>query len=219
MRSSAACWVSALLLLLGGASRAGEDAEPGLAALLERMAATRGVEAHYRETRELSLLSVPLESRGSLYFVPPDRMARFQTEPAFSALVVDGDTVRFREAEREEIDLSGSPVARAFVENFLVLWSGDRERLERLYRPRLEGSDSAWTLELVPRNERLARYLAGVALAGGAGGLQRMLVRDADGDRTTTWFERVELDRAFDEAELERLFTARLPLPAPAGAP
>lgn len=219
MRSSAFCWASALCLLLAPAAGAGDAAQPSLSALLARMAATRGVEAQFRETRELALLSVPLESRGSLYFVPPDRMARFQTEPAFSALVVDGDTVRFREAEGEEIDLSGSPVARAFVQNFIVLWTGDRRRLEELYRPRLRGSTSAWTLELVPRSDTLARYLAGVELSGAESGLQRMVVRDADGDRTTTRFERVDLDRAFDAAELERLFSERLPLPAPEGAP
>ena len=78
MRSAAACAASLILLLVCAPAGAEPD-ETGLDALLARMAATRGVAAEFRESREVALLVEPLESRGLLYFVPPDRMARFTT--------------------------------------------------------------------------------------------------------------------------------------------
>jgi hypothetical protein len=212
MRSSAACLLS-LALLLPAAVRG----EPqGLDGLLARMASTRGVAARFHERREVELLVEPLESRGNLYFVPPDRMARFTTEPAFSSLIVQKDSVRFREAEgAESVDLSGSPMARAFVDNFMAIFGGDREKLLRAYRAELTEQDGAWELTLTPLHPPLARFLERVVLRGDGAGMREMEVRDVDGDRTLTAFEAVEVDRPFSAAELARLFDDGAPL-APA---
>jgi hypothetical protein len=44
-----------------------------------------------------------------------------------------------------------------------------------------------------------------------------MVVRDRDGDRTTTAFGVVDVDRTFSPAELERIFEKGLPLDAATG--
>ena len=123
--------------------------------------------ARFREIRELDLLAVPLESRGLLYFVPPDRLARFTLEPAFSALVVEGESVRFREgSDQDAIDLSGSPTARVFVDHVIALWSGDLERLQKLYSIDYSIDGSRWALTLVPRRAPLDRFVTRIALRG-----------------------------------------------------
>ncbi|MDH3212843.1 MAG: outer membrane lipoprotein carrier protein LolA [Myxococcales bacterium] len=229
MRFSVVCWLS---LALAPAAFAGEPAvapsdDRGLAALLERMASTAGVEATYVERRELSLLVAPLDSRGVIYFVPPDRFARFTLEPGYSSLVADGDGLRLREGRNaEEMDLSGSPLARGFVESFTVLWSGDRDELERLYAVELrdigpagvepgEGPparDVSWELRLSPRHAPLSRVITAITLRGGSGGTREMVVEEEDGDRTVTTFEWIRADRAFADSELRRIFEAREPL-------
>ena len=232
MRSSAACslrvsfvaWAAAVALV-AGVSR-GEAPEPSaeLEAVLERMASTPGVEARYVESKEISLLAAPLASRGVIYFVPPDRFARFTTEPGFSSLVVDGEGVHFREGrDGEDVDLSGSPMARGFVESFMVLWSGDRNELTRLYALELQGGGAGaptWTLRLSPRHAPLSRMIRAITLHGDAGGTRVMTVEEKDGDRTVTTFDRVDPERIFAEAELRRIFEVREPLasrPGPAG--
>jgi hypothetical protein len=214
MRSSVACALS--LVLLGAAGGAGEpEAALTLPELMRRMAGTAGVEARFREVREVGLLSAPLESRGLLYFVPPDRLARFTTWPAASALVVDGERVRFREGdEGEPVDLSGSRTATTFVEHFLVLWSGDLERLERLYRTRFSAEGGRWSLRLTPRRAPLDRFVESVELRGDDRGLGEIVLVDAEGDRTTTHFEETRVDRRFSASELDRLFSEGLPLDA-----
>lgn len=210
MRFSGVCWLSLALL---APALALADAEFGLDALLARMASTRGVALRFVERRDVALLVEPLESRGRLYFVPPERMARFTSEPAFSSLLVEGAALRFRESrDGPEFDLSGSPTARAFVENILAVFSGDRARLERLYRTELRGDSEAWELVLHPRRPPLARFLEAVVLRGDAEGMREMEVRDADGDRTLTRFEAVARDRSFSPAELETLFGDGVPL-------
>ena len=215
MRSSAACWASALF---AGAALAGSPDAPQdpLAEVLRRMASVPGVEAAFEERKEIALLAAPLESRGVIYFVPPDRFARFTTSPGQSALVVDGDAVALREeAGGEAIDLSGNPVARVFVENFVALWSGDRERIERLYAPEFRGTRDAWELRLVPLRAPLSQGIARIVLRGDREAMREMVVEERDGDRTTTRFGATRSDRAFTPAELERIFGAGAPLAGP----
>ena len=212
MRSSAACWASALL---AAAALADEPQAPGdeLAQILRRMAETPGVEAAFEERKEIALLAAPIETRGVIYFVPPDRFARFTTAPGESALVVEGDQVRLREgAAARVIELSGNRVARVFVENFVALWSGDRERLERLYALEIQGARDAWELRLVPRRAPLADVISSITLRGDRDAMRELVVLERDGDRTTTRFSRTRHDRAFTAAELERIFIAGAPL-------
>lgn len=225
MRSSAACCLSLVFACLAALPGRSETPAPpqDLASVLERMASTPGVEARYVERKELSLLAVPLDSRGVIYFVPPDRFARFTTEPGYSSLVVDGDGVRFREGrDGEEVDLSGSPMARGFVDSFMVLWSGDRGELSRLYELELLGGSAGagdWALRLTPRHAPLSRMIAAIVLRGDGGGMRVMTVEEKDGDRTVTTFERVDSQRVFAEAELRHIFESREPLEGPPGGP
>jgi hypothetical protein len=212
MRSSAACWASALFAL---AASAGEPPASGdeLAEILRRMASTPGVEAHFDESKELALLAAPLETRGVIYFVPPDRFARFTTHPGRSALLVTGDEVELREgSEAAALDLSGNRVARVFVENFVALFGGDRERLERLYTVELRGSREAWELRLHPRRAPLAVVIAVVVLRGDRERMQELVVEERDGDRTSTRFGATRSDRVFTPEELERIFVDGAPL-------
>ena len=221
MRSAAACWASLAALGAAAAALADPAAAPdpaGVEELLRRMAATRGVVARFVESKELALLAVPLESRGTLYFVPPDRLARFTTSPAETELRIEGEELRFRDATgREELDLSASPLARVFVENFVAIFRGDAEKLRERYELGLARDGERWELALTPRGAPLDRFVAGIFLRGDRGGMREMELRERDGDRTVTSFEAVDLDHAFSQAELSRL-VPHGPQPAPGAA-
>jgi outer membrane lipoprotein-sorting protein len=130
-----------LLLALPSAAgtRAAEE-PPTLEALMKGMAGASGVVARFREEKRLALLSEPVESRGTLYFVPPNRLSRETTEPSASRLVIDGNRVSFRDAAGgDAMDLSASPIAREYVSNFIVLFNGDLDALRERYPDRLLG--------------------------------------------------------------------------------
>lgn len=205
--------VVALASLQADARADAGDGPLELASLMRRMAASSGVVARFHEQKELALLALPLKSSGVLYFAPPGRLARFTEEPSYSSLIIDGDELRLREGEgSEEFDLSGNPMARVFVDNFIVLFSGNLDRLQALYDTKLRGVREAWTLELAPKQPPLSRVMEVITLHGGEHGIEQMVMLAVDGDRTTTRLESVDPDHGFTEAELKRLFSDRLPL-------
>lgn len=178
-----------------------------LETVLRGMAGTAGVSAHYREVKHIALLREPLETRGELVFVPPDRLARITQYPGRSWLLVDGDRVRlFDEASGEAVDLAGDPAARIFVESFIVLFQGDPDALRERYRVRFDADGDAWSIRLEPRRAPVDRFVESITLRGAARALRSMELVERDGDRAVTTFDHVEVDRRFSEEELARLF-------------
>jgi hypothetical protein len=207
---------AALLIGLGSAAggeepRApqGDPQAPTLELLMKEMAATPGVLAEFVERKELSLLAAPLETRGRIAFVPPDRLSRVTTEPDPSALLLDGSRLRYRDgAGGDDVDLSVSPVAREFVDNFVVLFNGDLASLERRYRVsfRAEPAEGSWVIGLVPRDAPLSKLIETITLRGDGRSLREMTVMETDGDRTVTTLVRVDPQHRFTEQELDELF-------------
>ena len=196
----------ALALLAGGAG-ADEPAAPTLEALMAGMAQTSGVEARFVERKQIALLTEPIETRGTLVFLPPDRMVRTTTEPSHSRLVIAGEHFSFRDAAGgQAVDLSANPLAREFVANFIVLFNGDLARLRERYEPELSTSGERWSLALRPRNRPLSDLIERITLEGTGRTLRGMEMLERDGDRTTTLFEEVVVDRRFTPEEIERWF-------------
>lgn len=178
-----------------------------LEAVMAGMAGARGVVAEFREVKELALLSAPLESRGVLHFVPPDRLLRRTLEPLRSELLVDGSRVVFRDAAgAAPVDLSGDPSARQFVDNVTILFRGDLAALRERYEVAFEASPPRWRLALTPRDPVVRRFVASLTLEGEAKALREMVLLERDGDRTTTRFERVDTDHAHTPEEIRALF-------------
>jgi hypothetical protein len=209
MKFSAACSSSLAATLLAIAVHAEEPRETaafGLAELMDGMASTSGVVANFREEKQIALLEQPLASSGTIYFVPPNRLVRFTSQPQPSALIIDGEKLRFRQGDREEFDLSGNPMARVFIDNFIVLFNGDLPKLQELYHTSFAAEGERWTLILEPRRAPLRGLVAQIALRGDRKGIREMVMQNADGDRTSTQLDVVSTDHRFTDDQLEDLF-------------
>lgn len=213
MRTSCGAVVAtAVLTLFVGAARAmptGTASEPiTLQRLMQQLATTSGVRAEFREVKQIALLERPLESTGTLYFVPPRRMARYTEKPVRSVFVIDGSKLSFRdETGSENVDLSTNEVARTVVESFLVVFNGDLAELRTRYQVGFEAQRSRWTLTLTPRDSRVMAVVSRVVLQGEGAALMQMVVSEAGGDRTVTTFHDVHTDVRFSKAELARIFS------------
>jgi outer membrane lipoprotein-sorting protein len=194
-------------LLLAARAAGAAEPVPTLEALMAGMAETPGVEARFLETKEIALLSEPIRTRGTLAFVPPDRLLRTTSEPSRSRLVIAGDRFSFTDAAGgDAVDLSANPLAREFVDNFIVLFNGDLAALRRRYEPDLRSDEAGWELALRPRHRPLSDLIERITLTGRGRALLRMEMLERDGDRTTTRFEEVQVDRRYTPEEVERLF-------------
>lgn len=202
--------LAAAALELLAASAGAEPTTLGLDELLRRMASTRGVVAEFRELKTLALLEEPLETRGTLYFQPPDRFVRVTREPAPTRLVLVGSRMRFEDATgASDVDLAENPVARQFADNLVALWRGDRARLEKLYRLDFRAEAARWELALAPRGAPLDRFIARVRLSGDGATMREMELLEQDGDRTLTHFEKSDVDHAFGAEEARAVFGLR----------
>ena len=199
-------WLVALAALaLGAESPSGSSLT--LDDLLKHMSQTPGVVAEFREIKTLKLLDTPLETRGTLYFAPPDRLARITREPAETRLVLAGGRMHYQDAAGgRDTDLSTNPVARAFAENLIVLWRGDRAALEKIYSLDFRADASRWQLVLAPKSAPLDRFLRTITLRGDGKVMHEMEVIETDGDRTQTLFEKSDVEHTFGEEEARALF-------------
>ncbi len=171
------------------------------------MATTPGVVAEFTETKHIALLEAPLHTTGRLFFIPPNRMARYTTAPSRSSLIIDGDRLHFDdESGADGVDLAANPVARTFVDNFIVLFNGDLAELQRRYEAEFAIDGDDWSLRLEPRSATLSRLIEAVIMRGDAGGMRSMMLRETGGDVTETVFTQLNTAHHFTPAEIAEAF-------------
>jgi hypothetical protein len=127
-------------------------------------------------------------------------------KPEPSALIIDGEKLRFQQGNHVEFDLSGNPMARIFIDNFIVLFNGDLAKLQQLYHADFHAEGENWTLRLEPRGSPLRKMVEEIALRGDRNGIREMVMQSRDGDRTSTTLEVIETDFPFTGDQLEALF-------------
>ena len=92
----------------------------------------------------------------------------------------------------KKFDLSANPIARTFVENFIVLFNGDLAELRRRYEASFTVEEAFWQLRLVPRHAPLNRSIASITMRGDSQGMRSMKMLESAGDVTETSFSRVD---------------------------
>jgi outer membrane lipoprotein-sorting protein len=189
----------------------------GVKDLMALFAGSQGVRAEFSESRYLSILIEPIETRGTLYFSPPNYLARYTSQPDVSSIVADGRQVTLRDRTgTKTIDLGSSELARELVGSFAVLLRGDLAALNAGYEVELlseKGDDSPltspWILDLKPRSSEIRALIERTRIEGVGSRLTSMETLEKNGDRTLTTFSSVETGLEFDEEELEHLLSLK----------
>ncbi len=182
-------WPAALLLL--AAFQLSAAAEFGPAELMRDLAAIPEARTRFTEVRRSDVLREPLELKGKLHYLRPDRLERQVLSPYQEVTRIDGDSVTIENPARGEprrYSLAALPAALALVEGLRATLAGDLATLERHYRVSLAGSREAWTLSLVPRAPAVAAAVSSIQLAGSAARLARVEIEETTGDHITMVF-------------------------------
>lgn len=199
------------VLLASAALRANAQESLTLEALLAQRAASPGIVAQFHERRFLAVLGgAPLESEGTLYFQPPDRLAKLTTAPAKSSLVFDLGQMRFHdEAGSTALALADHPDARAYVETLIEVLHGDKAQLEARYRLEFHADGERWQLTLSPKEAPRERGVASIRLVGAGRALRELDVVEIDGDSTQLVFDQTDPDHLFGADESNAVFGPR----------
>jgi hypothetical protein len=189
------------LLLLAGLSAAASaadvaplayDANTGqraaagdLDTVMSLLARRRHGRVEFIEQKFLSILDHPLESSGELLYDAPDRLEKRTTLPRPETLVLAGSVLTMeRGGHARVLDLKRYPQVQPFVESIRATLAGDRGALERVFHVEFAGSARRWSLTLVPLDRQLQRTIKQVQIDGSQDQLQRVEIRQADGDRS-----------------------------------
>ena len=158
-----------------------------LDALMGLLAAVPAAKNSFTETKHSALLSAPLVLKGTLAYQRPDRLEKYVLSPYDERTLITGGVVTVENRSLQQtrtFSLASSAAVSALVESMRATLAGDRASLERHYKMRLEGQLEAWTLELAPRDRKLAGLVKQIQIAGARERLRRVEVEEASGDRS-----------------------------------
>jgi outer membrane lipoprotein-sorting protein len=174
--------VSALLSVPALPARA---ADWSIDQLMRSLAVIKSRRATFIETKHIAMLDRPLVSTGILTFVAPDRLEKVTVKPEAESMRVDGDTLVIeRKKQSMVLQLSDHPEVAGFVDSMRGTLSGDRDALERFYTLRLQGGSKLWTLDLTPKDSRMAAVISAIRVTGNNGNVTSIAITQADGDRS-----------------------------------
>lgn len=162
----------------------------GLSDVIAGIARHSTGEARFTEIKYLSALDQPLRVQGEVQFTPPDHLQRKVTSPYSETMTVAGGMLTLqRDGEKpRELALDDSPAMAAFVTAFLATLAGDQALLETHYDLALSGDESAWSIDLTPRDKKLAKRVTLIRVAGAGQRLHSFETQQGNGDRSVMLF-------------------------------
>ncbi|MES2000283.1 MAG: LolA-related protein [Pseudomonadota bacterium] len=185
-------WLIAFgLTLAGGLPTLGHAADWDIDQLMRGLAQTRAGHASFVEKKSIAMLDQPVESSGELFYTAPDRLEKRTVKPKPETMLVEGDNLVIeRGRQKYRLQLQDYPELAAFIDSIRGTLAGDRKALERTYQLSLEGSASAWTLQLVPINAKMKQVVARIRISGVRDEVRSIDISQTDGDSSQMRIEK-----------------------------
>lgn len=172
---------TAAALLLAAPVRADSDLDRIMSALARRQHG----HVTFTEEKYIAMLEEPVKSSGELLYDAPGRLEKRTLRPKPESLVLqDGIVTVDRGRRHYALDLRQYPQIVPFIESIRATLAGDRAALERVFQLQLTGAFDAWTLTLKPQDATLSRTIGEIDITGAQDAIQRVEIREADGDRS-----------------------------------
>jgi hypothetical protein len=139
----------------------------------------------FAEARFMQVLDRPLVISGELAWLGGDKLQRRVDQPkAETFTIADGEVTQERAGKKpRHFSLSRAPQLQVLLDSFVALLSGDPAHLQQVFAISHHGDPAAqWTLNLVPRDTKVARTIAAITINGYATESRCMQMHEADGD-------------------------------------
>jgi hypothetical protein len=164
-------------------------APPDPAALLAALERPTPTQTAFFERRQSPLLAEPLLFAGELQRPAPGTLVKEIRTPYRELTRIEGEKVSVeREGERaRKFSLRRAPELRALTASIEAVLGGDLALLQRHYRLQMDGSDAAWSLQLVPLDKRLAKRVESMRFLGVDDTLRCMDLALVGAETSRTW--------------------------------
>jgi outer membrane lipoprotein-sorting protein len=184
--------ISFSLILAGALPLLSHAADWNIDQLMHGLAQTRAGHARFVETKTIAMLDQPVESSGELFYTAPDTLEKRTIKPKPETMRVEGDKLVIeRGRQKYRLQLQDYPELAAFIDSIRGTLAGNRKALEQTYQLSLEGSASAWTLQLVPLNAKMKQVVARIRISGVRDEVRSIDVSQADGDSSQMRIEKL----------------------------
>jgi len=160
--------------------------------LMDSLAQNRSSQASFVEKKTIAILERPVESSGQLFYTAPDHLEKRTLKPQPESMVIDGgDLLIERGRQRHRLQLQAYPELAAFIDSIRGTLAGDRQALERNYQLSLEGTAERWTLQLLPRDDKMLAVVQRIRIAGARDQVRSIEITQADGDSSLMSIEKL----------------------------
>jgi len=159
--------------------------------LMDALAQNRSSQASFVERKNMAILERPVESSGQLLYTAPDHLEKRTLKPRPESMVIDGGELLIeRGRQKHRLQLQTYPELAAFIDSIRGTLAGDRQALERNYQLSLEGTPERWTLQLLPRDEKMLAVVQRIRITGARDQVRRIEITQADGDSSVMSIEK-----------------------------
>ena len=177
-----------LVAMLLATAAVGAAAQPFDTAALQRLLQdTPRQPVRFTETRESPWLDTPTQASGSLRMQSGVLEKTIERPRRETWRILDDRMQQVTEGSApREIRFADVPAVAALAHALRSTVAGDLQALERDFVPTLTGNAQQWTLQLKPRQSRVAQSLKLLELRGARGRVQAIEIVESRGERTTT---------------------------------
>ena len=190
MRRAASTLIFCVLLV--GVARGETEAQLTLADVVARLGESAVIRGNYTQTREIALLSKPLESHGDFILSEQGLFWRQQSRPA-SIVIANGDRLvqQIGDGAPEVSDDSSNPMVLPFSRIFLGIFSGDEESLRTHFEITFSTTGEVWELGLTPVTEPMSLAIQTINLRGREY-IENLTVVNRSSDQTVIRFSDIQ---------------------------
>jgi len=159
-------------------------ADPGVDALLARLARPAPDSTGFVEVRFSSLLERPIVISGHLEHRDDGSLVRRVEWPYQEVTELRGENVSVERAgsRPRRFSLDRAPELRGMLASFGAILRGDRQTLDKYFVVTARGSDARWEITLTPRDDKLKRRLSSIVLDGTEDRANCFTLEEPDGD-------------------------------------
>lgn len=140
-----------------------DDANEFLSKLKQTSLTTNSIKADFTEEKFLSYLKEPQKSSGIFYYKKENKMRWEKINPIQYVFLVNGNSVKIKENEKEKDISSFNQVIGKIKEMMITLVNGSFNS-DKAYTPVYFFSENIYVVKLIPKNKRLASIFDNIQL-------------------------------------------------------
>jgi outer membrane lipoprotein-sorting protein len=176
-----------------------------------RLGGSEVLRAEFNQSKKIKALKRPLISQGQFIFARNTGVGWIVKKPFPSTFIMKPDALIQEDAKgkRQTIPVDKHPWTRMISDAFLSMFSGSADDMTKHFFIYYHEAETAWSIGLKPRDERLKQVFNALILSGADEDLQQIIMDETSGDATTINFSNLQTEPGKLTAKELQLFNGK----------